>query len=333
MKILFIGNFQAGPGGEDADETHITSNLEEFGNEVYRIPRDEWREYVIENQPKDKYKVPEDAKPDIAIICKWHHFYDGRFIDAIKSKYGCPVFYWVWDYMEGSSVEDWHMKMCQSADLYLAGELGLANYYHQNGVKFYYFQFDSADNRHATFPSVPESEKEFDVIYPGSCNNQNGRLDLLKEVNKEIPIKVFAYDHEEWKKHGFDASPAVYGEEFNRVISKSKIVLGTSGGPNCFGYWSNRVGKVLYAGGFLLQQYAPGMELFLAGKCDFYSSAQEAILVIKYYLEHPEFRASVQGLFAESERFFWGSNYKVFQLLILMNKYLKTNGGALWQLP
>jgi hypothetical protein len=330
MNILFIGNYQNGPGGEAADEAHLAREMERAGHTVYRVPRDEWREYVLEGFPIGKYKVPEDIKVDIAIIAKWHHFFDGQFIDAIKVQYNCPVFYWVWDYMEGNSVEDWHMSMAKEADLYLSGEIGLAHYYHSNGIRFYYFQFDSTDGE---FSYEVVRKKDIDVVFTGSCSNQNGKLDILKAINAEIPLTVFGYDHEEWTKQGFNAFPAVYGQDFNNIIAKSKIVLGTSAGPDCFGYWSNRVGKVLYARGFLLQQFTPGMETLIGDAADYFSNAEEAIYKIHYYLENPDKILQFKQNSYAMNPGIWTSAYKVKQLTILMERYLKSNGGKTWLLP
>jgi len=330
-KIGFIGNFLSGPGGETADETHIVRELEKLGHTVFKIPRDEWREYVIEKQPQNKYKVAENITFDIAIICKWHHFYDGTFITALKEKYQCPVFYWVWDYMDNSSVDNWHMKMAQAADLFLSGELGLANFYHTNNVKFYYFQFDSADGISRFSKEI--LEKKYDVIYTGSHSNQNGRIDMLREINKTIPIHVFAYDWQEWKADGFIAEESIYLEKFNEVIAQSKIILGTSGAHNCFGYWSNRIGKVLFARGFLLQQYTPGMETLLGDTIEYFSSAQEAIDKIQYFLENPSAREEIIYRNLRNDPTQYTSAEKVKQLSILIERYKKENNGKEWLLP
>lgn len=330
MKILFIGNYALGPGGEAADETHLAREMERAGHTVFRVPRDEWREYVRENGPQNKYKVPEGITVDIILIAKWHHFYDGSFIKYAREKYSAPVMYWVWDYMEGNSVEDWHMKMAQEADLYLSGEIGLAHYYHSNNVRFYYMQFDSCDG---DFPPMIAHKKLYDVVYMGSCINQNGRIDLLKAINKEVPIKVFGYDYQTWIKEGFDASPGVYNFEFNKVVAQSNIILGTSAGPNCYGYWSNRVGKVLYCGGFLLQLYTPGMEQTLSDCCEFFNSPQEAVEKIKYYLANPNKKDLFYRRNTLLNRDRWTSEYKIRQLMVLIDRFLKTNKGELWMLP
>ena len=318
MKIGFIGNYQSGYVGEQADEVHLTRELEKLGHEVFRIPRDEWREYVIEDSPKDKYKnVPEDIKLDILIICKWHQFYDGSFIFKAREKYQCPVWYFVWDFMPNPDIPDWHKEMVKSADLYLSGELGIFGRYREIGGRPYYFQMDVCDG---DIPTFNDLEKIHDVVFTGSCIDQGHRKEWLPIINKEIPVKIFAWNPDEWTAMGFDASPAVYGEEYNKVIAQSKIVLGLSVEPNCWGYWSNRVGKVLRAGGFLLQEYAPGMEQLVEGRVDFFSSLEEAITKIREIREI--------GEIGETEK--WTSKNKVRQLALLMERYLK--GGDKWLL-
>lgn len=331
MIINFVGLFGISGSGEVSDETHLARELESLGHVVRRIPRDEWREYVLE-YPNGKYKgVPEDLKADINLIAKWHHFYDERFIKTLKDLSNAPVFYWVWDNMEGHTPDDWHIKMAKESDLYLSGELGLASWYKMNKVPFYYFQFDSCDGE---FPAMSssKSDKQYDVVFLGSCTNQNGRLDILKEINKQIPIQVFGPDYEEWRKQGFKAEPAVYELEFNRIVAKSKIILGTSANVNIFGYWSNRVGKVLHAGGFLLQWYTPGMELFLADCAEYFSTVEEAVEKIKYYLANPDKIVPFweNNVYLGRER--WTSAYKVRQLSVLMDRYVKTKGEG-WMLP
>jgi hypothetical protein len=228
------------------------------------------------------------------------------------------------------SDDDWHMKMARAADLYLSGELGLATFYQYKGVKFYYFQFDSCDGDYS--PMIAH-KKEYDVVFLGSCTNQNERLDILKEINKEVKIQVFGHDYEEWRKQGFDAEPAVYGFEFNKIVAKSNIILGTSACKNCFGYWSNRVGKVLYAGGFLLQWYTPGMENTLSDSCEYFSSVEEAVKKIKYYLANPSKKEKYMKNNTLSNRDRWTSEYKVRQLLVLIDRYLKDPHQKLWMLP
>ena len=239
MKVNFVGAFnQPGYVGEISDETHLATNLESYV-QVVRIPRDEWREYVIEGSPKGKYKnVPTDLKADINLIAKWHHFYDGSFIRRLREESGAPVFYWIWDFMWDQGFPEWHIKMAQEADLYLSGEAGIFDEYKKLGVKPYYFQMDVCDG---DLPNYQTSHKKYDVVFTGSCIGQGHRKEWLQIIDKEVPVKIFGWGHEEWRKLGLDAEPPVYGAAYNKLISESKVVLGFSAEPNCYGYWSNRV--------------------------------------------------------------------------------------------
>lgn len=329
MIINFVGLFnQPNVVGEISDETHIARELEKLGHTVRKIPRDAWREYVLEDFPKDKYDVPEDLKADINLIAKWHHFNDGKFVMALKEKSNAPVFYWVWDFMYDGGIPDWHMKMAQEADLYLSGEAGIFDHYKALDIKPYYFQMDVCDG---DIPVFENEEKKYDVIFTGTMLGQGHRKEWLQEINKVIPVTIFSWNSEEWFKLGFkEYYPAVYGEDYNKVIAQSKIVLGFSVEPNCWGYWSNRVGKVLRAGGFLLQEYAPGMETQLPlASVEYFSSSQEAIDKIKFWLSGKGLER-LEGLGGKDRR---TSAYKVRQLSILMERYLKGDPSKWNQLP
>jgi spore maturation protein CgeB len=329
MIINFIGNYQNGYVGEVSDESHIARELERLGHTVRRIPRDEWREYVIEGAPKGKYKgVPEDLTADINLIAKWHHFYDGSFIQQIRAgSGGAPVFYWVWDFMYDQGLPEWHIEAAKEADLYLSGEAGIFWRYQELGVKPYYFQMDVCDG---DIPTFANEEKIHDVIFTGSYLGQGHRKDWLPIINKEVPVKVWSWNYEEWEKRGFEAYPAVYGEEYNKLIAQSKLVLGFSVEPNCWGYWSNRVGKVMQAGGCLLQEYAPGMEFFLSNrKIDYFSSPEEAVEKIKKFLEnYQNFAVTINPYDQQFTSF-----YKAKQLITLMERYLKGDSGRWNTLP
>lgn len=289
MRILFIGNYQNSYVGEQADEIHITRELEYLGNEVYRVSRDEWREYVIEGCPKGKYKVPEGIHPDIVIICKWHHFYEASFVTTARHLYECPVIYWTWDYMDYDG--GWHTQMAQAADLFLTNEGGkIPMMKFDRGIQAQYFPFDCADRE-----IVPENlDKKYDVVYLGSYVEQGTRMDILKKINEKRKIKVFGWNEEGWKKNGFDAQPPVFGQEFAKVVSQARIVLGVNAFDDCWGYWSNRVGKVLALGGMLLQSYVPGMELFVRNGAFYFHTPEEALYLIEVLLLNDSLRETIQ---------------------------------------
>lgn len=319
MKIIFIGNFARGYVGEIADEVQICNEIEFAGHTVYRVPRDEWREHVIQNKPY--VNVPEGIKADIAIIAKWPHFYDGSFIEKVKEKYKCPCLYFVWDYM-GPNPPDWHIKMIRAADKYLGNDVFDRTIYPPELVpsqKLYYFPFDVAS---AEFDRV-ELPKEYDVVFFGSHFGAGDRVEWLKKLNKNIPIKIFSWNADKWREDGFDASDAVYGEDFVNAVAKSKIILQFSVNDHCWGYWSNRIGKVLTLGGFLLVRYAPGMELFLKDGVDYFSTMEEMTAKVIYYLDNPTMASRIADRGYEYGRRHFTSKARIGQLLIFIDRYLR----------
>lgn len=319
MIINFVGNFQTGYVGEVADQIHLARELEALGHIVRKLPQDEWREYILSNTSYPN--IPSDLTADLNLITKWHHFFDERFIVELRKKSDAPVFYWLWDYMDDQGIPDWHLAMAKEADLYLTNEYGNKDAYVKQGItQTYYFPFDVAD---ATITPLIEN-KIYDVVFFGSYLGQGDRVAWLKEINKITPVKIFSWNADEWKKQGFDAESAVYGEEFAKKVAQSKIILGFSVEPHCWGYWSNRVGKVLTTGGFLLYQYAPGMELFLRDGVEYFSSITEAQEKIDHYLIAEKEREEIakRGLAIGRDRF--TSKERVKELMILAERFIKT---------
>ena len=319
MTINFIGSFTTGYVGERSDECHLADEMEALGHEVRRIPRDEWREHVITGETYPN--IPSDLTADINIVAKWNGFYDGSFANTLKSRSGAPVFYWVWDYMQG---EDWHMEMVKASDLYIANDVFSGQY---KGLQnCYYFPFDVSSK---DFDAV-EADKVRDVAFFGSWIPQGHRQEWLTKINKEFPVTVFSWNYSEWPKE-FDVYPAVYGKEFALEVAKTKICLGFSVESDCWGYWSNRVGKTLACGGFLLYEYAPGMELLLREGVEYFSTPEEASAKIRFYLQNEEKRQLVASLGYMQGRDRFTSEERVKDLIILIERYLK-KGNTVWKI-
>jgi len=319
VRVNFVGNFQQGYTGERSDECHLADEMEALGHEVRRIPRDEWREYVISGETYPN--IPSDLTANISIVAKWNGFYDGSFATELRQRSGAPVFLWVWDYMQG---EDWHMKMVKASDLYIANDVFSGQY---KGLQnCYYFPFDVSSK---DFDAV-EADKVRDVAFFGSWIPQGHRQEWLTKINKEFPVTVFSWNYSEWPKE-FDVYPAVYGKEFALEVAKTKICLGFSVESDCWGYWSNRVGKTLACGGFLLYEYAPGMELLLREGVEYFSTPEEASAKIRFYLQNEEKRQLVASLGYMQGRDRFTSEERVKDLIILIERYLK-KGNTVWKI-
>lgn len=322
MIINFVGLFnQPGYIGEISDETHIARELEALGHKVRKIPRDEWREYVIEGYPKNKYRnVPEALYADINLIAKWHHFYDGSFIHALRKQSGAPVFYWVWDWMADGGIIDWHYQMATAADMYLGNDVHDEAYRKAPEINAYYFPFDCYDKE---IPRIMKNDQPINVAFFGSWIGQGDRQEWLQMINQEYPVTAFTWNPEAWPKTFQTVNNAVYGDDLAKAIADCKIILGFNVNDHIWGYWSNRVGKVLGLGGFLLQRYVPGMELFLGDACEFFSTPGEAIFKINYYLEYESERKEIaqRGFYWGRDRFTSAARAK--QLEVLINRFLK----------
>lgn len=312
LVINFIGNFTTGYVGESADEIHLARELESLGHTVQKVPRDQWKGFVDGDTPNADWVLP--IKSDINIICKWDAFNHEKYIGELRLRTEAPTFYWVWDYMRN---EEWHQKMIEMADLYIANDVYSGNY--EGYTNCHYFPFDVADG---TLPTHEMWTKKYDTVFFGSKIGQGDRVEWLQELNKSTPVTIFSWNYEEWQKLGFTAYPAVYGEEFTKTVSQSKVILGFNVNDYTWGYWSNRVGKVLTAGGFLLQRYVPGMELLLRDGVAYFSSKEEMTEKVKHYLNHESERNTIAKRGADIGNYRLTSRERIKDLVILIERFL-----------
>jgi len=315
FKINIVGSNTVGYVGEIADELLIAKSLKSMGHKVQFIPRDIWKAYTDGEWNEDWKVYLKDLKADINILCKWHHFNNGKYINHLRQESQAPVFYWTWDFMDYSG---FHKEMVDAADLFLGNDVFDQQY---NDCKNkYYFPFDCAD---ADLAKVDDEKKKYEVVFFGSCLDQGDRKEWLPDIARNCQLKIFAWNWEEWKKLGLDAEPAVWGHDFCKAVTQAKICLQFSVNDHTWGYWSNRVGKVLTQGGFLMCRYAPGMELFFRDGVEYFSSVKEAIDKINYYLENKEERIEIarKGWMIGRDRM--SMQERAVDLTILIDRYLK----------
>jgi len=318
LKINFVGSFTQGYIGETADEVHLADELENLGHEVVRVPRDIWKAFVDEQPPNADWVLPQKA--DLNIVCKWHHFNDKKYFDQLRYKSGAKVIYWTWDFMDYVP-HTFHFTMSKAADLLLTNEGSRITELNKRGINAYYFPFDVSSKE---FGRCGYMDKKHDVVFFGSHLMQGDRIEWLKEINKSHPVTIFAWNPDKWKEEGFtDVHNAVYGVDFAEEVAQSRIILGFNVNDHCWGYWSNRVGKVLSVGGFLLQRYVPGMELFLRDGAEYFSSIEEANEKIEYFLKNDNEREVIAERGYEIGRDRFTSDKRVKELMILIDRYLK----------
>jgi hypothetical protein len=316
LKVNFIGNFGVGYVGETADEVILARELTDLGHKVVKVPRDQWRDICNGVKPNKDWVLPKVA--DINIVAKWDGFNGGIYINKLREVSGAPVFYWTWDWMQWPDIPRWHLEVALAADVHLTNEGGQLDIMKKAGVNAYYFPFDVADGELPIFNSY---QKKYDVTFFGSCIDQGDRKKWLPIIAKKCDLTVFGWNHTGWQELGLKAYPPVYGDDFRKKLAQSKITLQFSTCDHIWGYWSNRVGKVLSAGGFLLARYSPGMELFLRDGVDYFSSPDEAIEKIQFYLRNVPARLSVQMKGKELGELFT-TKQRIKELVIFIERYL-----------
>jgi spore maturation protein CgeB len=160
--------------------------------------------------------------------------------------------------------------------------------YHQDGYDRVLKSQWAADATRLQEP-LPAAECEYDVSFVGM--RYGNRAEYVKALtNAGIEVTCFG--------HGWPNGP-IPGADIAPIFRKSKISLNFSGS----GKWLERyrlnhrqikarVFEVPGAGGFLLSEWAPGMEEFYDPdkEIDFFRTKTDLIAKVKFYLSHCESR-------------------------------------------
>lgn len=140
---------------------------------------------------------------------------------------------------------------------------------------------------------IPATQCAYDVTFIGSAHgNRRQVIERLKRGG--IAVRCFG--------HGWDTG-AIAAEEIPRIIRSSRISLNLansawvlSGGlPHRHNQIKARVFEVPGAGGFLLTETAPGLEVFLepGRELAVFNTVEELIGQVHYYLDHTDERDTI----------------------------------------
>lgn len=150
---------------------------------------------------------------------------------------------------------------------------------------------------------TPEIIKEYgcDVVFFGSKNTlyktpipygRIGLMDFLIEETRKrnINFKLIAYEP---ITPGQKTAGRIVGEALNMVCNAAKICLGHTGFAQVGGATSSRDFKILGAGGFLLTEHMASIPFRIGEECATYTSPQDCIEKIEYYLTHEKERLRI----------------------------------------
>jgi hypothetical protein len=177
-------------------------------------------------------------------------------------------------------------------DYFLITNQGQISFLKEQGIKNPIFITQGCDREAHRIIKSNSKKWKSDVAFIGGAKDP-GRIYLIKEVAKHFNLKVWGGD---WEKHGLKCHKRnVYPDEFAKICSGAKIILGIDVSNQIEGYFSNRTWITLGCGGFVLTRYVPGLEKFFINKkhLAWYHSVAECLHLIAEYLKNDEEREKI----------------------------------------
>ena len=182
------------------------------------------------------------------------------------------------------------------ADYFFITNEGQISFLKEQGIKNPIFITQGCDRDAHRIIKSNRKKWRSDLAFIGSANEPE-RINLMKEVARHFNLKVWGGD---WKRHGLQCHKRnVYPDEFAKICSGAKIILGIDKSNQVEGYFSNRTWITLGCGGFLLTRYVPGLDKIFTNKKHlvWYHSVEECLQLIAEYLANDEERKriSIEG--------------------------------------
>jgi len=305
MKILFLGNFWRAYDNSKCCENFIAESLEKLGHYVYRLQRETWRD----NLPSDQLNF---------ILISQFGGYGEKVIHRLRERYpNVPIIYWAFDY-HMSDLHQWHIDLATQSDIFFSKEMEHRAYYEKLGAHFHWLPEDFAPDL-MDKDTINEAHQVYQVVFTGSyITKAKERLSILKEIDENFDLHIFAAFHEDWAKAGFkNTHLPMYDEAYPKLMYQTNINIGIDHTIS-EGYWSDRIGKVLCSNGFLLQYYTPMMEAVFHDTIPFFRNADEAIKLIRHYLDNPSERTEIKEKQYEFGQKYLTTTARVKDMMILL---------------
>lgn len=171
--------------------------------------------------------------------------------------------------------------------------------------------FEAAGARRALFlpdgvdpsvdrPAAPLPEYACDVAFIGTAGDEH-RVEFLRRIARRFRVRTWGRGWElSTAEVGWMGRPA-YGDDIGRICASARIVLGLDRGfqarEKVWGYTSNRLWRIIAAGGFYLGPSAPGLrEVVRDGEhCALYDDEEHALALIERYVADDAARESIRA--------------------------------------
>ncbi len=285
MKIILAGPLEK----PSSTVSFMKKTLEKLGQEIVPFDyRKEREKYGNERMQEEMISLTKEKRPDAFLLLKGDGIFPETLVDIKKI---CHVSF---RYMD-SPIKGWIVHLARASNSFFLTAGGLIEKYKRLGVKNVFHLWEGCDPEiHRYLPSdSPEYQCAVAFVGVGKA----GRENLLKEVMKAgFNLKIWGRN---WPKSFPVQKEWVEPEEFAKVCSSAKIVLGLNDNNTISDYFSDRTFLTLACRGFHITSYTPRLERWFTNKkhlvwydtrkkypwCSRYG---ECIELIKYYLNKPE---------------------------------------------
>jgi hypothetical protein len=189
------------------------------------------------------------------------------------------------------------LGLAARVDLLCTVARGQVAEFERAGVKraAYLAEAHDPELHHPVESAAPEFHSEVAFIgkYARDSHLHATRGALIPAVAARFDLKVYGGG---WRELGLTAARAdVFPEQYRQICRGAAIVLGCDWNHDVAGYFSNRTWFTLGSRGFLLTNYAPGLEEIFENhrQLVWYRSVDECLELIEHYRARPDERARI----------------------------------------
>jgi spore maturation protein CgeB len=302
LTILVCCPMQDGQSGVFIHDTLIEMD--------YNVAYFDWRRVTethgVEGMNKELVNAINTLKPDITIIAKGIGI-GAETIMQMRMAHDHYIVGWMFDCTLGPheiyEVPP-YMDMIKQLDTYYCFSQDNVEKLGERGVKTKLLPQSNYAIQY--YPEIVNSVQKrkwgADVVFIGNVGGLHpNRNRILEKIwNEGIDLKLYGHvlwkdgEEPEWVKD-CHTGYAVYGDQHNKVVSCSKIVLGIDAFPDRESSWSLRLYKVMGAGGFYLNTHTKGIDkVFKVGEeIETYDNEDDLIEKIMYYLQNDDKREEI----------------------------------------
>ena len=289
MKMVLAGSLSK----PTSTVSFMKKTLEKLGHEV--VPFD----YRAEREERGNRKMQElmvdlagRQKPDVFLLIKGEGILPST-LQKIKEVAHVSL-----RYMD-SPVSSRLIRLGRVADSFFVTAGGLMDKYRRLGFKNVYHLWEGCDPEVHQYIESDLPGYQCDVAFIGT--NKAGRQRLLTQIKKRgFQLKIWG--SASWPSNLPYQGELVGTEDFARVCSGARIVLGLNDNNAIADYFSDRTFLTLACRGFHLTSYVPGLEKWFINKehlvwfnigRGWFHRYDECLDLIDYYLDRSGERAGI----------------------------------------